>query len=497
MKIRDDNPVGKRTVIILRLSGELSTKSNQTRKRFHRQLKINIRDALDREGISYELKSHWYRMDVETDDDRAVDVLRRIFGLQALSATQACLWATMDDVVERSVSLNSERVRGKTFAVRARRAGHRDEMPFTSLDLNRAIGERLVAAGGTVQLREPEIEVHLEVRRDDAFYSEEEISCYGGLPTGVEGRALALMSGGFDSAISSWLMLGRGVELDFVFFDLGGPPHQRAVKKVTRALAERWIYGYAPKIHIVDFRPILAQMRENVKGRFWQLLLKRLMVRATHLIAEREGALAMITGESLGQVSSQTLVNLTAITHGVPTPVLRPLLGMNKDRIIELSREIGTYDICAGVPEFCALDGGKPVIKARVQDLDRYEEKLDPAVLQFLVDHGQKLDVLSMDVDEDPKVEVDHVPKGAVVVDLRNRAAFEGWSYPDAVHLEFEKALDNFFLLPKNRAYLFYCDVGLKSAFLAETMVHQGFEALSLKGGLVKLKRLARKLEKA
>ncbi|MFU8806996.1 MAG: tRNA uracil 4-sulfurtransferase ThiI, partial [Bradymonadaceae bacterium] len=349
--VAKDITAEKRAVIVLRLSGELSTKSNQTRKRFHRRLKVNIKDALEREGIDFELQSHWYRMDVETDDARAAEVLRRIFGLQGLSVSEARGWETMEDIIERSVALNAERVRGKTFAVRARRAGHRDEISFTSLDLNRAIGERLVAAGGTVQLRGPEVEVPVEVREDDVFYSEEEIPCYGGLPTGVEGRALALMSGGFDSAISSWLMLGRGVELDFVFFDLGGPPHQRAVKKVTRALAERWIYGYRPRIHIVDFRPLLAQMRELVPGRFWQLLLKRLMVRAAHGIAERDGYLAMVTGDSLGQVSSQTLVNLTAITHSIPTPVLRPLVGMNKDRIIELSREIGTYDICVGVPE--------------------------------------------------------------------------------------------------------------------------------------------------
>jgi thiamine biosynthesis protein ThiI len=261
---------------------------------------------------------------------------------------------------------------------------------------------------------------------------------------------------------------------------------------VTKLLCERWSNGYSPKFHVVDLRPIVVDMKENVAGSYWQLLLKRLMMRAAHMICLDEEYPAMITGESAGQVSSQTLMNLAAIQVPIPTPILRPLVGLNKEDITELARVVGTYDLSASVPEFCALEGGRPVTNGTPQRLDREEKKVSRELLESLVEHRAIHTVFEMAPGSDlldADVEVDRVPEGAVLLDLRSAAAHNAWRHPDAVHLAFEKAIDNVAFLPKEATYLLFCEVGLKSAFLADTMRRMGFRAHSFRRGTHALKR--------
>ncbi len=488
--------VKERLVIVVRLSGEVGTKSAGTRKHFTGRLVANIGAALRTAKIEHTVTTHWDRLDVETDDERAVAVLSRVFGIQKLHYSHAYTWTTLEDVVRIAVELFGDRIAGQRFAVDARRVGNRTRFSFNSQDAKRAVGGALVAAGGKVDLGNPEVTVGLELRPGTAFFFDKEIAGPGGLPTGVEGRALSLMSGGFDSAVASWMLLKRGVALDFLFFDLGGPPHQRAAREVTHLLSKRWAHGYSPRLHIVDFRPVVAEMKAKVSGGVWQLLLKRLMVRAGHLVAEQAGLTAMITGEALGQVSSQTMMNLAAISVPVATPVFRPLIGFNKDEIIDIAMKIGTYDACAGVPEFCALGGGKPVIRSTVAALDVQEALLDPLLLPMLVEHRRVLEL--GEILPDPaeiSVEVEEIPVGAQVIDLRTRSSFTGWNYPGSVHLDYDVALEQFQLLPREPHYLLCCEVGLKSALLAEGLRKIGFRVSSLRGGLRTMRKLSKSLK--
>lgn len=485
-----------RLVIVLRMSGDIGTKSPGTRKHFRRRLVANIEAALRAEKIAYRVDVQWDRLDVETDDERAVAVLSRVFGVQKLHYSRAYAWQELEDIARLGVELFGGAVAsGRRFSVEARRVGERSEIAFTSMDVKRALGAALVEAGGKVDLSDPEIRVGVEIRPGVAYFFDREIAGPGGLPTGVEGKALSLMSGGFDSAVASWMLLKRGVSLDFLFFDLGGPPHQRAARRVTHELTRLWAHGYSPKLHIVDFRPLVAEMKDKVDGGTWQLLLKRLMVRAGDLVAKDVGLSAMITGEALGQVSSQTLSNLGAISGPIETPVFRPLLGFNKEEIIDISRRIGTYEICAGVPEFCALGGGKPVIRSTVRSLDGHEEQLDPGLLPMLVEHRRVLSFREFLEEPDVQVEVNTIPAGALVLDLRSRSAFEGWSYPGSVHLDFDTAMAQFQFLPREPKYLLCCEVGLKSAFLAETLRKMGYTTYSLQGGYRALRKAANVLK--
>jgi thiamine biosynthesis protein ThiI len=488
---------------ILRLSGELCIKSPRVRKRFQDRLVHNIHEALDRAGIEHTLHRHWSRFDVETDDDRATPILARIFGVEGVIPATAFGWETLEDILDLGEELYKERVADKKFAVRARRVGSRNNIPFISGDVNRQLGARLFEASAGVDLDHPEICVGLEVREKEVFFLGDELAGPGGLPMGTEGKALALMSGGFDSGVAAWMMQTRGLDLDFVFFNLGGPAHERGVREVTKELCELWSNGYEPKLHVVDFRAVVAEMKENVSGSYWQLLLKRLMMRAADLICDVAGEKhrrypAMITGESMGQVSSQTLPNLAAIQESIPTPILRPLVGLNKNAIIDIARDIGTYEISAHVPEFCDLQGGHPVTNGTSKRLDREEKKISRSLLATLVEQRNIHKVFEMAPGEDlVDVETSQIPDGAVVLDLREPLADSAWVYPESVHLEFEKAIENVAFLPKEAPYVLCCEVGLKSAFLAERMRRMGFDAFSFRGGVHALKRHAKKLQSA
>ena len=254
-----------------------------------------------------------------------------------------------------------------------------------------------------------------------------------------------------------------------------------------KSIAERWSYGYTPRLHEVDLSPLVADLREKVAPPNWQIVLKRLILQAGGAVAHRGGRLALITGDAIGQVSSQTLQNLAVISQASPAmPVLRPLLGFNKEEILALARRIGIYELSAAVAEYCDLAPPKPNTRAALRDVLRDEARLDPDLLNKLVDDRRIHDLRRVDPEALASLlpEVDEVPAGATVIDLRSAAAFRGWHHPQALHLDFSHALAAYRSFARDRAYVLVCEVGLKSAHLAEKMREAGFDAFQLKGGI-------------
>lgn len=477
------------STVILRLSGEIATRSEGIRHRFTRRLHQNLRDALERAGIDAEVREKWHRMDVITADQRAVEVGQRVFGVQAVGWARAYPWENIDDVVEIGTRLFSEKVAGKTFAVRTRRVGFRQHLSFTSQDLDRALGANLVEAGGKVNLDEHEVHVGVEVRRDRVLFFDDERIGPGGLPGGVEGRALAMVSGGVDSAVAGWTMMRRGVDLDFLFFNLAGPGQRRLVQAVVRKLSEHWAYGYSPKMHIVDLRPMMAEMQQKVDRLLWQTLLKRLMFRAGAYLARRMKVEGLVTGDSCGQGLSQTLANLAAITAPIQVGVFRPLVGMNKMDIIERARQIGIDEDCVRNPAVGGWNGGAPTGNAMADELDAVEALLDLKLLEELVDRRRIVKVLQMEIDRGEEVQTTEIPRGAIAIDLRGEGDYRRWHLDGAIHMSMDRAIEQAARLPKEGTYLFYCELGLKSAFLAERLREQGFDVVSFSGGVPTLRK--------
>jgi thiamine biosynthesis protein ThiI len=480
-------------LFVLRLSGDFYTKARQTRLRFLRRLSRNLADALAAHGIPHRLERTWSRMYLESPDAGAPEVVARVFGVQSVSEILRRPWTDLADVVRDGEDIFRDAVGGKRFAVRASRRGRRDAIPFDSHDVEIALGRALLPYAAGVDLSHPEATAHVEVEPGSAHFFHQRTAGLGGLPVGVEGRAVALVSGGFDSAVAAWLLLKRGVQLDYVFCNLGGTAHRLGALRVLRVIAEHWSYGYRPRLHEIDLAPLAAQLQERTRSRDWQIHLKRLMLRAADALARNGGASGIVTGDAIGQVSSQTLQNLAVVGQAATTPVLRPLLGFNKEEILALARRAGIYELAAAVGEFCDLAPRRPATRARLDAILAGEAALDLTALKAAILHRATYDLRSLTEESlAPRaVETDRIPPGATVLDLRSAEAFRAWHYPGSLHLDFPQAVAAFPSFGRDRPYVLVCEVGLKSAHLAERMQQAGFDAAHLKGGAKVLMRLA------
>ena len=299
---------------------------------------------------------------------------------------------------------------------------------------------------------------------------------------------------GFDSAVAAWLLLKRGVALDYVFCNLAGPAFERSVIQVTKVLADHWSYGDRPRIHIVDFGDAVRDLQSRVTPRYWQVVLKRLMYRAAEQVGSEVGADALITGESLGQVSSQTLRNLRAIEAAATLPVLRPLVGFDKEEIIRIAKRIGTAALSARVREYCAILAGKPVTAAKVAAVDREEAPLDLGLLERAVAERRVLDVRGVD-DTDLRRDylwTDVVLEDACVIDCRPAHQDDGWRLPKSRRVlppEFPALAES---LDRTDRYVLFCDNGIQSGQFANLLQTVGYEAYALRGGTRVLRQGAR-----
>ncbi len=478
-------------VFLVRLSGELSIKAKATRSRFTNTLKSNLADAMKAEGIDAELRRSWSRIYVTAASEEAGEVAARVFGVSSVSPVEVRRWERYEDVLDAGEEIFAPQVKGRKFAVRTNR-GDKRAISFRSGDVDRALGARLLPYAAGVDLTSPEVTAHVEVQVGHVYFFSTSVAGTAGLPLGEGGRALSLVSGGFDSIVASWLLLRRGVELDYLFCNLGGTPHLEGTLAVLKILADRWSYGARPRLHIVDFQPVVEELEARVKPRYWQVVLKRQMMRAAERIARQGTAGAIVTGEAVGQVSSQTLPNLAVISEATVLPILRPLVASNKEEILEWARKIGSFELSAKVPEYCALVNEHPATKASRKRVAEAEVGLDHDALARRVDERTILDLRALDLDllaAAKEFSRESVPDGATVVDLRSPAAFSSWHYPGAMRLDYFEALKAYRSFEREKTYLFYCEVAIKSAHVAELMRVEGFAAYHFDGGLKSLMR--------
>jgi tRNA uracil 4-sulfurtransferase len=470
-------------LLLVRFGGEVTIKSRRTRTAFQRRLARNIGDALDSAGIEHRIEPSWARMLVRTTSPMALPVLARVFGISSVSLVERELPAELHTIVTESAAYFQAAVAGRKFAVRARRTGRHE---FASKDIENQLGTALLPFAAGVDLSHPDVTIHVEVRDEKAFVFSDRVPGAGGLPLGVEGSAIGLLSGGYDSAVSSWLLLKRGVSLDYVFCNLGGDAYERAVVHVGKALSDDWSYGTRPRLHVVDFGAVLRDLREKTRDSYWQVVLKRLMYRAACAVANDQRAEAIVTGEAVGQVSSQTLANLRAIESVATLPVLRPLIGFDKGEIIERARFIGTAALSEQVREYCAIAPGHPVTAASVRRVDDEEAKLDLAVLDAAVAARKVLDLRGLSPTDlaAPYLFVDDVPDAAVIIDCRPERQYQAWHLKGARHMEEWELLRDFRQLDKDPTYVLYCSHGIQTAYLAERMQRHGYEAYSFRGGV-------------
>lgn len=507
-------------LLVLSLSGDLTTKAEMTRRQMISRLVENLRTSIRQSGRTGKVVPARNRLFVHLDppidppidptidpselkasepnqeslDDQAMaSRLARVFGVQSVSLAASLSWSTQEDIVQAGFRFGESHVRGQTFRVRARRVGNRGRNPIRSVPLERELGALLAPSSGGVDLSNPEVTVHVEVDLEKAYLFADKTKAYGGLPLGTAGRAVSLISGGFDSPVASWRLLRRGVELDYVFCNLGGRDHQLETMTIAKLLADDWQCGSRPRFHALDFDPMSREIQARVKTRYWQVVLKRMMIRAAERIAMEVNAAAIITGEVIGQVSSQTLQNLSVISDGAEFPILRPLIGTNKEEIIAEAKIVGTHDLSSKVREYCAIVPKRPATHARKDAIEREEANIDPSVLEAALANRSKfmLTDINLDAFSSESLAATEAEVGDTVIDLRSKAAYDGWHYPEALYLDFAQAIRAYPSFDPKQRYLFYCEFGLKSAHLADMMRREGLSARHIAGGQREARRWA------
>ncbi len=302
--------------------------------------------------------------------------VRRVFGVANCCSALRC-----DLDLEALKDTAAKALAGRpfqTFRVTARRAYK--TFPLTSPQLNESLGtfvlERFPAR---VDLKNPELTLFVDILPKEAFIYLEKVPGPGGLPVGVAGRVIALLSGGIDSPVAAYRMMRRGCQVSFVHFH-GAPFLDRRTQEKTREIVKLLTrYQYTSRLYLVPFGEVQQEVVVNTPAPYRVLLYRRLMARIAEHLASLEGAKALVTGESLGQVASQTLENLTVIEEAVKLPLFRPLIGMDKEEITEQAKEIGTYEISIQPDQDCCtlFVPRHPATRATMDDIGRAEMTLD------------------------------------------------------------------------------------------------------------------------
>ena len=280
----------------------------------------------------------------DCDMDEAARACGQIFGVAAVARALPCEKSIMAIVETAKQYLADDFAAARTFKVESKRADKR--FYLNSIQISQQVGGMLAEAFPNVKVdvHKPDLTVYVEIREKAAYVHGPAMEGAGGLPVGTGGKAVSLLSGGIDSPVSSWMMARRGVWLEMVHFE--SPPYtsQLAQDKVLQLAQELAPWCGQLMVHVIPFTEVQEEIRRQCPEEYFTLIMRRFMMRLAQQVARESGAQALVTGESLGQVASQTMMSLGVTEDAVEMPVLRPLIGIDKVEIIRLSRRIGTYE---------------------------------------------------------------------------------------------------------------------------------------------------------
>ena len=372
-------------IILLKL-GELVLKGGN-RHSFEEKLMSNARRRLKNYGKFrvYTRQSTTYvePMEDTCDMDGAYEEMQRLFGVVGVSRAHACE-KDKDAILEAAKRYLGEKLECvSTFKVESKRADK--AFPMTSIQLSQYVGGELHEAYPHLQadMRSPELTVYVEVRDYAAYVHADPEPGAGGLPVGMGGRAVSLLSGGIDSPVASWMMAKRGLALEMVHFfsyPYTSPEAKEKVLDLARILAP-WVGRHM--VHVVPFTHIQEEIRRNCPDELFTVIMRRFMMRIAERVAQRVDAGALVTGESLGQVASQTMAAMNCTGAVCSLPVFRPLIGMDKEEIIRIARKIDTLETSILPYEDCCtvFTPRHPRTRPRMEDVEQAEAALDVEAL--------------------------------------------------------------------------------------------------------------------
>lgn len=380
------------TALLVRY-GEISLKG-KNRSEFEQRLLVNIDNVLA-DLPPRKIRKTFGRIFIELKDDlpEVKERLQRVFGVVSFSPV---VEAPLDIAAIREKALHVlENTPGQTFKVETKRSNK--GFPYKSPEINHLVGGYLLArTGQKVDVHNPDRVIHLEIRDDGAYIYSQIIPGPGGLPVGVTGRGVLLISGGLDSPVAGWLGLKRGLELTGLHFHSFPFTSERSKEKVIELCQVLARYAGSFRLIVAPFTAIQKAIRQSCPEELYVTIMRRMMFRLAEKVAHLEGALALLTGESLGQVASQTLESIAVINRVVELPVLRPVISWDKTEIVELARKIGTYEISIQPYEDCCtlFVPRHPATKPRLEKVERAEENLDvEGLMQECLDNLETIEI--------------------------------------------------------------------------------------------------------
>jgi len=473
--------------LIVKVFPEITIKSRPVRKRFIRQLAKNIRSVTRDLDPDLRVSGVWDNLEVETKLDEP-KTLRNL--IERLSCTPGITHflevheyplGDLDDITEKCRVHYADLLPGKLFAVRCKRAGKHS---FSSMDVERYVGSQLRQQCGAagISLKTPQVRVRMEIRDQRLFVVHHQHEGLGGFPLGALEQTLVLMSGGFDSTVAAYQMMRRGLISHFCFFNLGGRAHELGVMEVAHYLWDK--FGRSQRVLFVSvpFEEVLGEIIGKVDNAHMGVVLKRMMLRAATRVADQLEIDALVTGEAISQVSSQTLPNLAVIDAVTDKLVMRPLIASHKQDIIDTAERIGTAEFAKHMPEYCGVISVGPTTRAKPARVVYEEAQFDMGVLDRALERTRlvPIDRVIDELGEDIQVEeVCEALPGQIVLDIRHPHAQQDQPLEiggiEVQAVPFFALNTQFKTLDAVRQYLLYCDKGVMSRLHAHHLLSEGY----------------------
>lgn len=362
--------------IIIIKYGELTTKKDNINY-FINALRDNIKKSL--KDIDNKIIYDHGRMFIETSDyENVLNILKKTFGIHEINIGYKLKTNSLEEINAELLNLLKDK-EFKTFKVTTKRSDK--SYPINSMEISRKVGGTILKniPNIEVDVHNPNLEINIEIRKNEAYIYFEKIKGIGGYPVGTLGKGMLMLSGGIDSPVAGYLAMKRGIKLECIYFD--SPPHtsKEALNKVKALASILSTYQNDIKLHIIHFTEIQEQIYKNCPKEYMITIMRRQMYRIAELLARRENCKCIINGESIGQVASQTLTSISTINEVITTPVIRPVCCLDKLEIIDIAKKIDTYETSILPYEDCCtiFVPEHPVINPERKLARTYEEAFD------------------------------------------------------------------------------------------------------------------------